>query len=230
MIAAIITLRTRALRTQAEKLRRRVAEQTVELVEKNELLEQANERLESLSMLDELTTIANRRFFEKALADEWNRAVRREEPLSLILVDLDHFKELNDRRGHRAGDDCLRSVGRLLGDAIRRSGEVVARYGGEEFAVLLPGTDTLDAVRVAERLRQSIEKLDIVYSDGVRWRVTASAGVATMLPRIGDTMEMLVDRADRALYAAKHAGRNAVRVASEDSGSAWLRDAAPTSL
>lgn len=225
LIAALIMLRTRALRLQAEKLRKRVEEQTDELRSKNELLEQANERLESLSMLDELTTIANRRFFEKALVDEWNRAVRREEPLSLILLDLDHFKELNDRRGHRAGDDCLRLIGRFLGETIRRSGEVVARYGGEEFAVLLPGTDTLEAVRLAERLRQGIEKLEILYTDGVQWRVTTSCGVATMLPRLGDTMEMLVDRADRALYAAKHAGRNAVRVASEDTNGTWLKDA-----
>jgi diguanylate cyclase (GGDEF)-like protein len=225
VIAAIITLRTRALRRQAEILRRRVAEQTDELLHKNELLEQANARLESLSLLDELTTIANRRFFEKASADEWNRAVRREEPLSLLLLDLDHFKELNDRRGHRAGDDCLRTIGRFLGETIRRSGEVVARYGGEEFAVLLPGTDTLEAVRVAERLRQGIEKLQILYTDGVQWRVTTSCGVATMLPRLGDTLEMLVDRADRALYAAKHAGRNAVRVAKEEESGTWLRDA-----
>jgi diguanylate cyclase (GGDEF)-like protein len=218
LVAAIILLRTRALRRQAEQLRVRVAEQTEELRHKNQLLER-------LSLLDELTNIANRRFFEKALADEWNRALRREEPLSLILLDLDHFKELNDRRGHRAGDDCLRVIGRFLGETIRRSGEVVARYGGEEFAVLLPGTDTLDAVRVAERLRQGIEKLEIGYTDGVHWRVTTSCGVATMLPRLGDAMESLVDRADRALYAAKHAGRNVVRVTSEEPSATWLKDA-----
>jgi len=225
LLAALVMLRTRALRRQAEELRKRVAEQTEELLHKNELLEQANARLESLSMLDELTGIANRRFFENALADEWNRALRREEPLSLVLLDLDHFKDLNDRRGHRAGDDALRMIGRHLGDAIRRSGEVVARYGGEEFAALLPGTDTLEAVRVAERLRAGIETLEIGYADGMMWRVTTSCGVATMLPRLGDSMEMLVDRADRALYAAKHAGRNAVRVASEATSGTWLKDA-----
>ena len=224
LVGGIIALRTRALKKQAEMLEAQVAEQTLELVEKNELLEQANARLENLSLLDELTGVANRRFFENTLADEWNRAVRREEPLALILIDLDHFKELNDRRGHRAGDDCLRLIGKLLGETIRRSGEVVARYGGEEFAVLLPSTDLLEATRVAERLRHAIEKLDVIYGDGIRWRVTASCGVATMIPRIGETMDILVDRADRALYAAKHAGRNTVRVASEETQGAWLRE------
>jgi diguanylate cyclase (GGDEF)-like protein len=222
VITLIIAVRTRALRDQAERLRARVSEQTIELREKNELLEQANARLENLSMLDDLTGIANRRYFQQALSDEWNRAVRREEPLSLVLVDLDYFKELNDRRGHRVGDECLRDVGRFLGETIRRSGEVVARYGGEEFAVLLPGVDGEEAVRVAERLRAGIEKLDIRYEENVRRCVTTSCGVATMFPRIGDVMETLVDLADRALYAAKHAGRNRVSVSSEEASESWM--------
>jgi diguanylate cyclase (GGDEF)-like protein len=189
------------------------------------LLEAANTQLEALSLEDDLTGIANRRFFERALTDEWNRARRHEQPLALILLDLDHFKDLNDRRGHPAGDDCLRRVGGFLSEAVRRSGEVVARYGGEEFAILLPATDGDSAVRVAETLRDGIEKLGIPYGNGAGKRVTASCGVAALTPSPEISAENLVASADRALYAAKHSGRNCVRVADETTTGTWLRDA-----
>jgi diguanylate cyclase (GGDEF)-like protein len=216
LIVFVTWVRTAALRRQAEKLRQRVAEKTAELQETVQLLEQANTRLEALSLEDDLTGIANRRSFERALADEWNRARRREHPLALILLDLDHFKALNDRRGHPAGDDCLRRVGAFLAEAVRRSGELVARYGGEEFAILLPATDADGAVRVAESLREGIERLG---------SVTASCGVAAIIPTPDMSPDMLVAGADRALYAAKHSGRNCVRVADETSTGTWLRDA-----
>jgi len=215
VIALITWIRTARLRGQAERLRERVAEKTGELQETVKLLEQANTRLEALSLEDDLTGIANRRYFERALADEWNRARRRETPLALILLDLDHFKDLNDRRGHPAGDDCLRRVGAFLADAVRRSGEVVARYGGEEFAILLPGVDADGAIRVAEALREGIERIG---------SVTASCGVAAMVPS-AETPANLVASADRALYAAKHSGRNCVRLADENTTGTWLRDA-----
>lgn len=222
LITLIISVRTAALRRQAETLRARVAEKTAELQETVQLLEQANTRLEQLSLEDDLTGIANRRSFDRALSDEWNRARRREHPLALILLDLDHFKELNDRRGHPAGDDGLRRVGAFLAEAIRRSGEVVARYGGEEFAILLPATDAEGAIRVAESLREGIEQLSIPYGNGRR--MTASCGVAAMIPARTLTAESLVASADRALYAAKHGGRNCVRVADETTTGTWLRD------
>jgi diguanylate cyclase (GGDEF)-like protein len=215
VIALVTITRTAALRRQTERLRQRVAEKTAELQETVKLLEQANSRLEVLSLEDDLTGIANRRYFERALADEWNRARRREHPLALVLLDLDHFKMLNDRRGHPAGDECLRRVGKFLADSVKRSGEVVARYGGEEFAILLPGVDADGAIRVAEGLREGIEQLG---------NVTASCGVAAMIPQ-ADSPEHLVASADRALYAAKHSGRNCVRVADERSTGTWLRDA-----
>jgi diguanylate cyclase (GGDEF)-like protein len=217
-LAAVVLftrIRTTSLRRQAERLRARVAEKTAELQETVLLLEQANTRLEALSLEDDLTGIANRRNFERALADEWNRARRREQPLALILLDLDHFKDLNDRRGHPAGDDCLRRVGAFLAETVRRSGEVVARYGGEEFAILLPGVDADGAIRVAETLREGIERLG---------SVTASCGVAAIIPTT-ETSDQLVAGADRALYAAKHSGRNCVRVADESTTGTWLRDA-----
>jgi diguanylate cyclase (GGDEF)-like protein len=224
LVAAVIWLRTGALQRQAEKLRARVAEQTAELQDTVKLLEAANTQLEALSLEDDLTGIANRRSFERALSDEWNRARRREQPLALILLDLDHFKDLNDRRGHPAGDDCLRRVGAFLGQTIKRSGEVVARYGGEEFAILLPGVDAEVAVCVAETLRDGIERLAVPYGGGNGRRMTASCGVAAMTPSPQLTAESLVATADRALYAAKHSGRNCVRVADENTTGTWLRD------
>ncbi len=217
-LAAVVLftrIRTTSLRRQAERLRARVTEKTAELQETVLLLEQANTRLEALSLEDDLTGIANRRYFERALADEWNRARRREQPLALILLDLDHFKDLNDRRGHPAGDDCLRRVGAFLAETVRRSGEVVARYGGEEFAILLPGVDADGAIRFADTLREGIERLG---------SVTASCGVAAIIPTT-ETSDQLVAGADRALYAAKHSGRNCVRVADESTTGTWLRDA-----
>jgi len=215
LLMLVVRTRTQALRRQAERLRQKVAEKTAELQQTVQLLEQANTRLEALSLEDDLTGIANRRYFERSLMEEWNRARRREHPLALILLDLDHFKELNDRRGHPAGDDCLRRVGKFLAETVRRSGEVVARYGGEEFAILLPAVDADNAIRVAESLREGIERLGTV---------TASCGVAAMIPGT-DLPEQLVASADRALYAAKHSGRNCVRVADETSTGTWLRDA-----
>ncbi|HKO54497.1 MAG TPA: diguanylate cyclase [Thermoanaerobaculia bacterium] len=198
LVALVVRIRTRALYTQAEKLRLRVAEQTVALTE-------ANARLAQLAVSDSLTGIPNRREFERALEAEWERALRHDQPLALILLDLDAFKALNDTHGHPAGDECLRRIGRLLADTIRVSGDVVARYGGEEFALLLPITDAASAAVVAERLRHLVERLQI-------HGVTASFGVASMVPDRLSEPASLVARADRALYAAKRAGRNCVRV------------------
>ncbi|HUR82430.1 MAG TPA: GGDEF domain-containing protein [Thermoanaerobaculia bacterium] len=216
LVLMLIRARTAALERQAETLRARVDEQTAEL-------QVAVKQLEALSHEDDLTGIANRRLFERRMAEEWNRARRHQQALALILLDLDHFKDLNDRRGHPAGDDCLRRVGSFLNDTIRRSGEVVARYGGEEFAILLPGTDADGAIRVAETLREGIERLAIPYGNGRR--MSASCGVAAMTPAIDATADQLVASADRALYAAKHSGRNCVRVADDSTTGTWLRDA-----
>jgi diguanylate cyclase (GGDEF)-like protein len=223
-ILGVIHMRTSTLHRQAEKLRKTVAERTVELQNTVQLLEEANTQLETLSLEDDLTGIANRRSFERALADEWNRGRRHQLSLALILVDLDHFKDLNDRRGHPAGDDCLRRVGAFLAETIRRSGEIVARYGGEEFAILLPGVNAKGALVVAESLRDGIERLAIPYGTAKERRMTASCGVAALVPLQDLPAESLVASADRALYAAKHSGRNCVRLADETTTGTWLRD------
>jgi diguanylate cyclase (GGDEF)-like protein len=215
IVALLVVLRTRALSRQAALLREKIAERTDEL-------RQANGRLERLSLLDELTGIANRRYFQRALADDWERARDRQLPLALILIDIDHFKELNDSRGHQAGDACLRQIGSFLAQQLRRSGDlsvragdVVARYGGEEFVVLLTDSDGSEALRSAERLRAGIEALAMPYA-GTTLRVTASCGVASIVPSANESIETLIGRADRGLYTAKNGGRNRVEYADDE--------------
>ncbi|MEA2489968.1 MAG: hypothetical protein QOH21_1760 [Acidobacteriota bacterium] len=230
LIALVVRLRTRALRRRAQQLTARVEEQTValqhtveqlrlaqsSLVEKNEQLEdanallaQANVRLEKLSLVDALTSVANRRELDRALADEWERARRRHDAIALVILDLDHFKLLNDTFGHQAGDEALRRVGLFLRETIRGSGDIVARYGGEEFAVVLPHVNGAEAMHVAERLRAGVEALGI---PGPHGPLTASCGVASTVVVDGGESHTLVERADRALYAAKNAGRNRVHI------------------
>jgi diguanylate cyclase (GGDEF)-like protein len=208
LIAWIVRLRTKALHRQADRLRELIDERT-------EDLRQANSHLERLALLDELTSIANRRYFQRALVEDWHSAFEHKRPLALLLLDLDHFKQLNDERGHPAGDAALVQVGRYLSRELRRSGELtmhtkdlVARIGGEEFAVLLTGTTEEDAARVGEKLRAGIEELQL--------GVTTSCGVAAIIPDAPEAWTILQAEADRALYAAKKAGRNCVKRASEE--------------
>ncbi|HXO22140.1 MAG TPA: diguanylate cyclase [Thermoanaerobaculia bacterium] len=208
-------LRSRALHQRAARLESRVAEQTVELTKTvDELrhaqveLQSANSRLEELSLQDDLTGIANRRCLQQQLAEEWSRARRHRLPIGFILLDLDHFKLLNDTLGHPTGDQCLQQVARYLAATVRRTGDLVARYGGEEFAVLLPATDLAGALQVAEQLREGLESLALPAAGD---RITASFGVAALVPAPDQRLEALVEAADLALYRAKTEGRNRVR-------------------
>ena len=164
-------------------------------------LARQNARLAELAATDELTGVKNRRRFREDLELLFAQSERKGFPLSLIMLDIDHFKQYNDAFGHPAGDEVLRQVGATL-RAIVRGHDVVARYGGEEFVVLLPATGANDSVEVAERLRNAIAGHDWPHRP-----VTASFGVATYEPGMTDP-NALVDRADRALYLAKEAGRN----------------------
>ena len=173
-------------------------------------LRAANEHLEAEVNRDALTGLANRRRFDATLERAWHAARHAETPVSLVMIDVDHFKSFNDRYGHQAGDDCLRAVGAAITTILRQHGDEAARYGGEEFAVLLPGADESGGAAVAERARFVIEALRLThagtpYSGSV---VTASLGVATARPHNGGSMAELLREADSRLYEAKRAGRN----------------------
>ena len=169
------------------------------------------DRLEALTLTDSLTEIANRRLFDQHLDQEWQRCLRAKDPLSAIMMDIDHFKAFNDNYGHAAGDDCLRRVAQALVQVPSRPGDVVARVGGEEFACLLSGTDAEGAVVVARQLCAAVTGLAIPhgYSE-VSDCVSISAGIACVEPAPDDTPVSLVKRADEMLYEAKEAGRNRI--------------------
>ena len=169
----------------------------------------SNSYLEKLSLTDPLTEIANRRCFEQRLDVEWRQAFRAQTPLSLIMIDIDQFKRYNDRFGHPAGDECLRTVAATLARHARRPWDMPARLGGEEFAVLLPETEDDGAAKVAEMFRASIQDLGLTHPDSACQMVTISVGVATVYPhKAGQTQTGLIAAADAALYVAKTAGRN----------------------
>ena len=176
-------------------------------------LKEANERLELLSVSDGLTGVANRRCFDQTIQKEWSRLQRTKDYLSLIMCDVDFFKLFNDTYGHQGGDDCLKSVASVLQETARRGTDCVARYGGEEFAVIMPVTGEKSAIYIAEKIRQTVEKMAIAHSkSSVAPFVTLSLGVATVVPDHQTTPELLIKRADNALYLAKSSGRNSVKV------------------
>jgi len=182
----------------------------VEIDRTEAALQETNRELERLSGLDALTGVANRRSLDDQLAREWGRMRRDGRPLSLVLCDVDCFKDYNDRYGNPAGDACLRRVAEALVRAAGRSGDVVARYGGEEFAVVLPETGEDGALPVAERARAAVRDLAIPHAGSpVGAVVTISAGIATALDEDAGPAALLA-RADAALYAAKRAGRDRV--------------------
>jgi len=178
-------------------------------------LAEANRRLKALAGQDGLTGLANRRAFDEALAKEHRRAKREKAALSLVMIDVDHFKVFNDRYGHPAGDDCLRRVAAAIAETVRRPGDVVVRYGGEEFAVLLPDTDEAGAEVIAMRILEAVRGLKIRHEGNANGLVTISAGVASLVSAEFDGKpETLVQNADQALYCAKDSGRNTVIPAS----------------
>jgi diguanylate cyclase (GGDEF)-like protein/PAS domain S-box-containing protein len=168
-------------------------------------------QLEELSFTDGLTGVANRRMFDRVLAEEWLDARRQRRPLSLILVDIDYFKQYNDHYGHLAGDDCLKRVATALGAAATRPRDLLARYGGEEFALILPETDLTAARHVAERCRQRIFREQIPHaSSAASGVITISLGLSSLIPTHGDTERDFLERVDRLLYRAKQDGRNRI--------------------
>jgi diguanylate cyclase (GGDEF)-like protein/PAS domain S-box-containing protein len=169
------------------------------------------DRLRELSATDGLTLLANRRSFDEALERGWHHATRHGEPVSLIMIDIDHFKPYNDIYGHGAGDRCLQQVATAIAAGVRHEGALVARYGGEEFAVILPRTDAASAREIAEGLRRRVEALGIAHSGNpLGSRITISVGISTRTPPQTADFEDLMQSADQALYRAKEGGRNGV--------------------
>lgn len=179
-----------------------------------EELRQLTLHLESLAVKDALTGLVNRRRFDEVLESEWRRAHRSETALSLLLLDVDHFKQLNDSFGHPFGDEVLKCFAGLLAHCVQRAGSLVSRYGGEEFAILLPGTGLSGAARLAEFIRQQVEALSLGNQQTGLVQITISVGVACASgPALDSSCSSLIDMADRALYEAKRKGRNSVCLA-----------------
>ena len=188
---------------------RNVVTQSEQMATERSLLILQNE-LQSLAVTDQLTKIANRRGFDQILAQEWNRATRMQHSLSLLLIDIDYFKNLNDKSGHSCGDQCLIEIASALQSVLPRSGDLAARYGGEEFAVILPNTNLSGAELVAGRIQDAIRSLNIRNETSIGQFVSVSIGVAVYeFPMAGDPAT-LIEASDKALYLAKKNGRNRI--------------------
>ena len=164
--------------------------------------------LRRLAWIDGLTGIANKRQFDLRIREEINRCRRASLYLTLVAIDIDHFKAYNDAYGHLQGDDCLRKVAQSIQASMFRSADLIARTGGEEFTCILPELGPQDAREVAARIERSVRELGLVHEQGIDGKVTIAVGVNSSIPDIGDLPESLIEKADRALYQAKKAGRS----------------------
>ena len=202
----------RRLYRQSSFLVKRSDKQQEQLRKLNEMKDQFLEELETLSSTDGLTGIPNRRRFDEFLENEWQRATRSGQPLSLVLMDIDHFKQFNDNYGHAAGDECLIKVAAALSDSVHRPADLVARYGGEEFVCVLPETDYQGAEKMAWKILDNIVAVGVPHAhSSAADVVTMSLGVATIVPSDGTVPADLIKTADEHLYVAKESGRKQVR-------------------
>ena len=198
-----------AIRLKREMDQRKARER--ELEQLNLKLTSVNELLRRLAVVDGLTGVANRRYFDEAIAEEWSRARRNESSIALIMADVDHFKAYNDTYGHQQGDECLKLVAGTMQSALSRAGDMLARYGGEEFAVILPSTDVAGAFEVAERILNAVSDMRLEHSgSSVADHVTISMGVSALRPDEQSSVQELIETADKNLYTAKAQGRNRV--------------------
>ena len=181
-----------------------------------ELIRQA-QQLSVLSRQDALTGLANRRYLDEVLENEWKRAIRHKVPITIMMIDIDFFKLYNDTLGHIQGDECLRRIAILLGSIASRSGDLAARYGGEEFLLLFSMTDKDQAVIQVQRLMELVRNIGIIHPRShVSKHVTISVGVATTTPHLNDSLSEFISKADHALYVAKNNGRNQYHVATSE--------------
>lgn len=203
---------TRIQEAAKQQLEHRVMQRTAELDDTLRKLSEANSKLRSLNFTDGLTGVRNRKYFDQKLRKEWERAQRGGYFLTVMLIDLDHFKKINDTYGHQAGDLCLKSVASTIQSALKRPCDIVARYGGEEFVIILPLTDEAGALHIADNVHREIAALQVTY-EGWGIPLTASIGLCTAAPKEPLKPEDLIAAADAALYRAKHNGRNQVQAA-----------------
>ncbi|VXD18131.1 Diguanylate cyclase with PAS/PAC and GAF sensors (modular protein) [Planktothrix serta PCC 8927] len=194
------------------ELLKQLATQLAIAIQQSELhhqLQLANQQLQNLAMVDKLTQIANRRCFDDILNQEWYRLIREQRPLSLLLGDIDYFKQYNDTYGHSQGDICLQQVAQALQKGVQRSTDLVARYGGEEFVIILPYTDQEGALQVADKIQEVLQQFNLPHrASAVADRVTISIGICTLIPTLKRVPLDLINAADEALYQAKTQGRN----------------------
>ncbi len=202
----------RLINEQALELKQKIDE--LLLVKKE--LEKTNSILQDLSSIDGLTGIPNRRCFDEFVDREWKIAVRKSAPLSIIMIDIDHFKAYNDNYGHQAGDECLKQIGKVLKESVTRPEDLVARYGGEEFIAVLADTDINGAMIVAERIRSKVKALNMPHeTSSIAKIVTVSMGIAGGVPNRDSLSGSFITMADKALYQAKRNGRNQIRLFAE---------------
>jgi diguanylate cyclase (GGDEF)-like protein len=205
--------KVRELTASLRQIETKLQEEIEQNQEARATFQKLKQELQNLATIDSLTQIPNRRRFDEYLKQEWDRLTREQEPLSLVLCDVDFFKHYNDTWGHQAGDSCLRIVAQTISCTAKRASDLVARYGGEEFTVILPKTDRSGAIAIAKTIQQEIENLQIPHPQSeVSKFVTVSVGVASQIPSRNDSVETLIAKADRALYLAKARGRNRVVV------------------
>ena len=197
------TVETKALESQVHK---RTLELETALLE----LSSAHETLKELNTVDVMTGIKNRTYFDTTFEQEWRRAIRQGHPISLMLLDVDHFKQVNDTHGHLIGDECLRAIVLIIRSVLRRPADILARYGGEEFVILLPYLEIDNAMFLAEQIRAKIEQSELQL-DSLVLRATVSIGVGSKPPTEGENHKDFIAAVDAALYRAKDAGRNNVQ-------------------
>ncbi len=219
ILSAVIDERTEVqllLIQSIEDLERQVIERTAKLQHSETSLKQANLELEKLINLDALTQVSNRRCFDDRIRFEWERLSREQQPMSLLLLDIDYFKRYNDCYGHQCGDKCLTMIAQALERTLHRPADLLARYGGEEFVAILPNTEINGAITVAEEIRMVVANLDILHQNSdISDRVTVSIGITSLIPSPTQKSSTLINQADIALYQAKQQGRNRAIVFSE---------------
>lgn len=212
-----------AMNWEREAISQELGELTGSLRDRNRQLRDARRQLTDLANVDELTGLGNRRLVNKVLREEINRARRSGAPLSVILLDVDYFKNYNDTYGHTAGDTVLQLLADVMQRATTRAGEVVARYGGEEFILVLPGASNVGAMRTATRLRELVNTEKIPHeSSAVAEHLTVSQGLVTIRPDGELESTKLIEMADKALYAAKDAGRDCIQITEAGYGKSGL--------